>query len=160
LIAPALLKKLTQQIRTFCFVQTLYPLHTMVQCRVVEHPTGAKDGPGSGLPSGEYESLDSGVNQCAAAHRARLQRHVEGCARKSIITVSDARFSQYPDFGMSRGIVKFYLRVTAMGEHDFTARQYCTYRHFTSIRRAPRLFQSQGHAALIPFTETHSGASL
>jgi hypothetical protein len=61
---------------------------------------------------------------------------------------------------MSRGIVKFYLRVTAVGEHDFTARQYRTYRHFTTIRRAPRLFQSQGHTTLIPFTEIHSGASL
>jgi hypothetical protein len=42
---------------------------------------------------------------------------------------------------MSRGIVKFYLRVTAMGEHDFTAREYRTYRHFTAIRRAPGLFR-------------------
>jgi hypothetical protein len=61
---------------------------------------------------------------------------------------------------MGRGIVKFYLRVTAMGEHDFTARQYRTHRHFTTIRSAPRLFQRQGHTTLIPFTETHSGASL
>ena len=132
----------------------------MVQCRVVEYPTGAEDGSGSGLPSGKYESLDSGVNQCAATHRARLQRHVEGGAWQPIITVPDARFSQYPDFGMSRGIVKFYLRVSAMGEHDFTARQYRTHWHFTPLRRAPRLFKGQGHAALIPFTETHSGASL
>jgi hypothetical protein len=160
LIAPTLLKKLAQQIRTFRFVQTLYPLHTMVQCRVVEYRTGAKDGPGSGLPSGKYEAPDSSVNQCATTHRARFQRHIEGCAWQSIITVPDARFSQYPDFGMGRGIVKFYLRVTAMGEHDFTARQYRTHRHFTTIRSAPRLFQRQGHTTLIPFTETHSGASL
>ena len=132
----------------------------MVQCRVVEYPTGAKDGSGSGLPSGKYEAPDSGVNQCAATHRAGFQRHVEGCAWQPIITVPDARFSQYPDFGMSRGIVELYLRVSAMGEHDFAARQYCTYRHFTAIRRAPGFFQRQGHAALIPFTETHSGASL
>ena len=61
---------------------------------------------------------------------------------------------------MGCGIVKFYLCVTAMGEHDFTARQYGTYRHFTTIRRAPRLFQGQGHKTLIPIAETHSGASL
>ena len=132
----------------------------MVQCRVVEYPTGAKDGPGSGLPSGKYEAPDSSVNQCAATHRAGFQRHVEGCAWQPIITVPDARFSQYPDFGMGRGIVKLYLRVTTVGEHDFTARQYRTYRYFTTIRRAPGFFQRQGHAALIPFTETHSGASL
>tara|TARA_E500000331_G_scaffold286991_1_gene281962 strand:+ start:100 stop:582 length:483 start_codon:yes stop_codon:yes gene_type:complete len=160
LIAPALLKKLAQQIRTFCFVQTLYPLHTMVQCRVIKYRTGAKDGPGSGLPSGKYEAPDSSVNQCAATHRAGFQRHIEGCAWQPVITVPDARFSQYPDFGMGRGIVKLYLSVTAMSQHDFIACQYCTYRHFTTIRRAPGFFEGQGHAALIPFTETHSGASL
>ena len=61
---------------------------------------------------------------------------------------------------MGRGIVKLYLSVTAMSEHDFIACQNRTYRHFTTIRRAPGFFEGQGHAALIPFTETHSGASL
>jgi hypothetical protein len=61
---------------------------------------------------------------------------------------------------MGRGIVKLYLSVTAMSEHDFIACQNRTYRHFTTIRRTPGLFQSQGHTALIPFTETHIGTSL
>jgi hypothetical protein len=61
---------------------------------------------------------------------------------------------------MGSGVVKLYLGVAAMSENDFTARQHRTHRHLTAIRRAPGLFQSQGHAALIPFTEIHSGASL
>jgi hypothetical protein len=56
--------------------------------------------------------------------------------------------------------VKLYLSVAAMGEHHLATRQHRTHRHLTAISRASGFFQGQGHATLIPFTKTHSGASL
>ena len=112
----------------------------MIERGVIECRTGTEDRPSSRLSCGKYEALNTGVNQGSATHRAGFQRRVKGCARQPIVTVPDARFSQYPDLSVGRGVVKLYLRVTAMCEHHLAARQHCTYRHLTAIGRAPRLF--------------------
>ena len=61
---------------------------------------------------------------------------------------------------MGGGVVKLDLRVATMRQYPLTAGQHCPHWHLTAIRRTPGFFERQGHAALIPFAETHSGASL
>ena len=132
----------------------------MVERGVVQCRTGTANCSGTGLSCGKYKALYPRMDHRTAAHRAGLQRHIKGCTREPIVAVPDSSLSQYPDFRMGSGVVKLYLRVTAMREHHLVARQHRTHRHFTAICGATRLFQSQSHAALIPLTETHSGASL
>ena len=95
----------------------------MVECWVIECRTGTEDRPGTRFSCGKYKTFHSRMDQCAAAHRAGFQRHVKGRTGQSIITIPDARFSQYPNFGMGRGVVKLYLRVAAMGKHHLAARR-------------------------------------
>ncbi len=106
--------------------------------------TGA-EGATFGIIGAVDESWDTRLDDCAGAHRARLERDIKSGVGKAIVAENSRGFAQHNDFGMRSGIIVANGAIAGARQVHIIVNQHRADRDFAGIRGSASLFESKAH---------------
>lgn len=95
------------------------------------------------------QALESGVNQSAGAHRARLNCNKQLAALQAMVTESSTGFAQGDDLGVGGGIGVCEVTVVASADDLSAAHNDCAYGDFSRFQRPLRGSESFFHEKFV-----------
>jgi len=148
---PALAEKLFHQATTLLGEYTFTDLQLMIVYTGLKQTLPADNRAVTWLGSSKNQCADSGMNNRAKAHGARLDDDIKRASRHTIVLQHLTGVTQGTYFGMSAGIVSPH-RLIESTTHDFTiANQHGPNRDFTVSCRLLCQVQRLLHVHLIRY---------
>src|SRR5881397_3483012 len=117
----------------------------MVQAPVVEQPVARLDGAGPRVGRAVHDPREARLNDRAAAHRARLERRVEHCARQPVVPDLQRGLAQGQHLGVRRWVDERDRRVVRLPDDHIVDHDHGTHRYLAGPESYPRLGERHAH---------------
>jgi len=109
----------------------------------------APQGAGFRIVAGKDDFFDTGLQQRANAHQARLEGDVQRRTGQAMVTRRPAGPTQGDDLGMGARIAIADRLIASAAEHGAGADHQGAHRNFATRRRGPRLAEALVHPTLV-----------